>query len=123
MQGDFILIREETLLNNCTETAEHFIRSRITQLRIQRGVSEYGLSYALGHSRGYIHNISSGKTLPSMLEFLNICDYFGITPVEFFDMGVEMPELCHESRELFPKLDADSQRLVMELMRKLYSCP
>ncbi len=117
------MIKEETLLNNCTETAEHFIRSRITQLRIQRGVSEYGLSYALGHSRGYIHNISSGKTLPSMLEFLNICDYFGITPVEFFDMDVEMPELCHESRELFPKLDADSQRLVMELMRKLYSCP
>ncbi len=77
----------------------------------------------LGHSKGYIHNISSGKTLSSMLEFLNICDYFGISPTEFSDMDVEMPELCHESREPFPKLDADFQRLVMALMRKLYSCP
>lgn len=41
-----------------------FIRERITQLRLQKGVSEYKMSYDLGHSRGYINNISSGKTLP-----------------------------------------------------------
>ena len=28
-----------------------FIRDRITQLRIQKGVSEYKMSYDLGHSR------------------------------------------------------------------------
>ena len=44
-----------------------FIRERITQLRLQKGVSEYKMSYDLGHSRGYINNISSGKTLPSIL--------------------------------------------------------
>ena len=44
-----------------------FIRERITQLRLQKGVSEYKMSYDLGHSRGYINNISSGKTLPSAL--------------------------------------------------------
>jgi hypothetical protein len=38
-----------------------FVRERITQLRIQKGVSEYKMSYDLGHSRGYINNISSGK--------------------------------------------------------------
>mgnify|MGYP000405466147 CR=1 FL=1 len=36
-----------------------FIRERITQLRLQKGVSEYKMSYDLGHSRGYINNISS----------------------------------------------------------------
>lgn len=61
-----------------------FIRNRITQLRLQKGVSEYKMSYDLGHSRGYINNISSGKTLPSMAEFLSICDYFEITPSAFF---------------------------------------
>lgn len=52
---------------------EQFVLDRITQLRISRGLSEYQLSYELGHSRGYINNISSGKSLPSMSEFFAIC--------------------------------------------------
>ena len=43
---------------------EKFVRERITQLRLRKGVSEYRMSYDLGHSRGYVHNISSGKALP-----------------------------------------------------------
>ena len=62
---------------------EEFIRNRITELRLRRGVSEYQMSYDLGHSRGYVYNISSGKALPPMKEFLAICDYFGITPQQF----------------------------------------
>ena len=64
---------------------ENFVRERITQLRLQKGVSEYQMSYDLGHSRGYIYNISSGKALPPMKEFFAICDYFGITPQQFFE--------------------------------------
>lgn len=55
---------------------EEFIRNRITELRLRKGVSEYQMSYDLGHSRGYVYNISSGKALPPMKEFLAICDYF-----------------------------------------------
>ena len=61
-----------------------FVKERITQLRLQKGISEYKMSYDLGHSRGYVNNISSGKALPSMAEFFAICEYFGITPIEFF---------------------------------------
>lgn len=43
---------------------EDFIRNRITQLSLKKGVSEYQMSYDLGHSRGYIYNFSSGKSLP-----------------------------------------------------------
>ena len=53
---------------------ENFIRERITQLRLKKGISEYQMSYDLGHSRGYVYNISSGKSLPPMAEFLRICD-------------------------------------------------
>ncbi len=70
-----------------------FVRERITTLRVQKGVSEYKMSYDLGHSRGYINNISSGKTLPSMTEFFAICEYFEITPMEFFDNGTNNPKL------------------------------
>ena len=57
-----------------------FVRDRITQLRLKKGVSEYQMSYDLGHSRSYVYNISSGKSLPPMAEFLQICNYFDITP-------------------------------------------
>lgn len=43
---------------------EDFVKERITQLRLKKGVSEYQMSYDLGHSRGYVYNISSGKALP-----------------------------------------------------------
>lgn len=62
-----------------------FIRDRITQLRIKKNISEYKMSLDLGHSKSYIQSISSGKALPSMSEFLYICDYLGVTPKEFFD--------------------------------------
>ena len=49
---------------------EAFVRSRISQLRIKKGVSEYRMSTDLGHSKSYIQSISSGKSLPSFSEFL-----------------------------------------------------
>lgn len=39
----------------------NFIRNRITQLRLQKGVSEYQMGYDLGHSRSYVYNISSAS--------------------------------------------------------------
>lgn len=58
-----------------------FVRDRITQLRLKKGVSEYQMSYDLGHSRSYVYNISSGKSLPPMAEFLQICNYFDINNI------------------------------------------
>ena len=76
---------------------EKFIRDRITQLRLRKGVSEYQMSYDLGHSRGYIYNISSGKALPPLREFLEICDYFGLTPSQFFDEEAPYPDLIQKA--------------------------
>ena len=71
----------------------NFVRERITRLRMEKGVSEYQMSYDLGHSRGYINNISSGKALPSLTELFAICDYFQISLTEFFDDTVNNPKL------------------------------
>lgn len=77
-----------------------FIRNRISDLRIKKGVSEYRMSKELGHSRSYIQGISSGRSLPSMAEFLYICDYLETTPKDFFDEGIQCPaqvETIHRS--------------------------
>lgn len=76
---------------------EEFVRERITQLRLRKNVSEYQMSYDLGHSRGYVYNISSGKSLPPFKEFFAICDYFDITPSQFFDDGEKNPELVQKA--------------------------
>ena len=76
---------------------EEFIRNRITELRLRKGVSEYQMSYDLGHSRGYVHNISSGKATPPMKEFFAICEYFELTPKQFFDDGTTNPILIQKA--------------------------
>lgn len=96
-----------------------FVRERITRLRLQKGVSEYKMSYDLGHSRGYINNISSGKTLPSMTEFFAICEYFGITPVEFFDDRAENPRLTKELLAAMGELEEADLSLTLTVVRRL----
>lgn len=96
-----------------------FVRERITKLRLQKDVSEYKMSYDLGHSRGYINNISSGKTLPSMAEFFAICDYFEITPGEFFDPKKENPKLLRQILSLAEKLDQADLELMEQLLQRL----
>lgn len=96
-----------------------FVRDRITRLRLQKGVSEYKMSYDLGHSRGYINNISSGKTLPSMTEFLAICDYFNITPMEFFNSEAGNPKLLKQTLQAIENLDDDDLRLTLMNVNRL----
>lgn len=98
---------------------EDFVRNRITQLRLNRGLSEYQLSYNLGHSRGYINNISSGKSLPSMSEFFSICEYFDITPVEFFDTEHSNPELLSKAMEEIQSLNDDDLLLILTFINRL----
>lgn len=98
---------------------DEFVRNRITQLRIQKGVSEYQMGYDLGHSRGYIYNISSGKSLPPLQELFAICDYFGLTPAEFFDDKTENPELIKKALEGMKKLNDDDMLLVLNLINRL----
>ena len=96
-----------------------FVRERITQLRLQKGVSEYRMSYDLGHSRGYINNISSGKTMPSMTEFFAICDYFEITPIDFFNTEVQNPALMAEVMESLAKLSEEDLELTLRNIKRL----
>ena len=86
---------------------------------MQKSVSEYKMSYDLGHSRSYIYNISSGKSLPPMAEFLEICNYLGVTPSDFFNDSTENPALVQSAIEEIKKLDDDDLMLVIGNLRRL----
>ncbi len=98
---------------------EKFVRDRITQLRLRKGVSEYRMSYDLGHSRGYVHNISSGKALPPLKEFFAICEYFDLTPQEFFDEQTQNPELIQKAIGGMQKLGEKDLLMLLGLINRL----
>lgn len=86
---------------------DDFIRERISYLRTCKNISEYKMSTDLGHSKGYIQGISSGRALPSMSEFLYICEYLGVTPKEFFDTenkdSIKLEQLYQAAKNLPPE--------------------
>lgn len=77
------------------------------------------MSYDLGHSRGYVYNISSGKCLPPMAEFLEICKYFDVTPSEFFDENTDNPALLQTAFAELQKLSEDDIMLIISCIRRL----
>lgn len=63
----------------------------MSQLRINAGVSARDMSLSIGLSEGYINKLENEKTLPSMHTFFAICEYFEITPQEFFNTDEAFP--------------------------------
>lgn len=84
-----------------------FFYNRLTQLRLQKGVSSRDMSLSLGQSESYINKIENKRILPSFTGFIYICEYFGITPQEFFDTANVAPA---KSKDLFSEI----QRLTPE---------
>ncbi len=96
-----------------------FIRNRISSLRIRKNVSEYKMSIDLGHSKSYIQSISSGRSVPSMSEFLYICEYLGVTPTEFFDEETPEPQLLNELHRLSRGLSAKDLSILISVAERL----
>lgn len=78
---------------------EEFTRNRITGLRMHMGISARDMSLSLGQSE-------NRKALPSLQSLFNICEYFHITPKEFFDEGSPYPDYLAALIEDLKKLDA-----------------
>ena len=100
---------------------EEFIRNRITELRLKKGVSEYQMSMDLGQNKNYVQAISSGRALPSMKQFLNICEYMAITPFQFFDAQENNPQLIKKALDGMRKLSDDDLIMLIGLIGRLNS--
>ena len=98
---------------------EQFIRTRITQLRMEKGISEYQMNLELGQNKGYIQAISSGRSLPSLQQFLKICSYFDLTPKEFFDTEANCPQLMRQTINELRFLNEDDLKLLKAIVERL----
>ena len=98
-----------------------FIRDRISVLRTKKNVSEYRMSTDLGHSKSYMQSISSGRAMPSLGEFLYICEYLGVTPREFFDEDMKEPQLVQKLYELTRNMSKADLNVLISTAERLNS--
>lgn len=77
------------------------------------------MSLDLGHSKSYIQSISSGKALPSLSEFLSICDYLNVTPKDFFDEEQKNPDLINELNNLIKDLDSEDLLVLIMVAKRM----
>ena len=99
-----------------------FISNRIIILLEKHNVTEYELSMQLGRCRSYINKITSGKALPSMKGLFEICDYFQMTPEEFFSrQSPDNIQAIHRINRDLKDLDSSSLELISSLIEKIRS--
>lgn len=92
---------------------------RLTQLRLQKGVSARDMSLSLGQSESYINRIESKKMLPSMSVFFYICEYFGISPKEFFDFNESPNFELTEAIGKLASLSEEKRRHILAVIQDL----
>ena len=98
---------------------EQFIRDRISSLRQEKQISERKMSLDLGHSTSYIRSITSGRALPSMSEFLYICEYPGVTPMEFFNEERKTTLTQQEAFEHIYSMSDEDIRLLIGFIERM----
>lgn len=96
-----------------------FVADRITELRLKKNVSEYQMSLDLGRNKTYIQSITSGRNLPKMQHFFEICNYFEITPEEFFDQNLHNIPLYHKATDLLKEVDEDDLLAIISVLSRL----
>ena len=98
---------------------ETYVRNRITELRLSKGVSEYKMSLDLGHGKNYIQSITSGRSLPSLSELPYICEYLGVSVRNFFDETSKSPALIQDILKRDQSLNEDDLIAIINIMDRM----
>lgn len=77
---------------------------RLAELRMSKGVSARDMSLSMGQSPNYINGLENGRNYPTMANFFYICDYLGISPIEFFRTDIQNPSKANELMEIIKQL-------------------
>ncbi len=99
---------------------EELFSKRLTQLRMEKGVSARDMSLSLGQSESYINRIENQKMMPSLTVFFYICDYFEISPDEFFvrdSLSKELIYLINVLKELDPDQISHLTAIIKDMKR------
>ena len=92
---------------------------RLAQLRGKKGVSARDMSLSIGQNPGYINNIESGKSMPSLSGIFYICEYLGITPAAFFEEDIHDPQSLSRLNNLAKQLSSEDLAALLNMAERL----
>ena len=95
------------------------VLSEIGGIESAKGVSARDMSLSLGQSESYINKIENRRTLPSFAGFLYICEYFDITPQEFFNDRASAPQKTKELLKELEKLSPEQAEHILQVVKDL----
>ncbi len=78
----------------------NYIGNKIKSLRNQLGMKTTAFAKLINSSTGYISDIESGRSIPSIPKLITICQALNITLAGFFNEGDEPTPLTPEIKEL-----------------------
>lgn len=92
---------------------------RMGELRKNKGVSAREMSLSLGQSENYINHIENAKAFPSMAIFLEICEYFDVTPQDFFSYDKRNIDTISQLAHACEGLTKEQIRLLISLAENM----
>ncbi len=98
---------------------EDFFAERIALLRNKKNVSAREVSLSIGQNGSYINRIENKLAFPSMQSFFYICEYFQITPKDFFDETNHNPEKINTITNELKNLDDTQLDTVFAVVKGL----
>lgn len=101
------------------ELAEKIL-DRITQLRIQKDISEKQMSRDIGKSASYLSAMQKNKSMPSMISLAVICSYLDVSLSEFFDFEDNpYPIKINQIKEELLTLDDEELDVILHLTKSM----
>ena len=99
---------------------EENFRERLRTLRNEKQISARELSLALGQNVNYINLIENGKRLPSMQGFFSLCEYFEISPAQFFPSPTQTKSTPTQKEilSIFSRLSKPQAATIIEMLNQ-----
>lgn len=90
---------------------ENFVY-RIMQLQKQNNLNDHELSRLLGYKANNMNKIINFVSLPRMEKFFELCDFFNISPEEFFRYNDEDPKWTDQTFKRLQNLNEEERKII-----------
>lgn len=97
-----------------------FVNDRIAQLRTQMEVSEKQMSRDIDKDETYLATLRYSNSTPSLKTLKSICDYFGISLMDFFDAGNKYPIHIQQLLDEAKKSEVEEIELTTEILKRFH---
>ena len=91
-------------------------RERLARLQAENNVSNRNLSTPIGVSDNYIQRTVTGAMTPALEKIFRICDFFDMTPCDFFDFDQSPSSVEQRFQACARKLNDSEKQAIIKII-------